>query len=129
MWGDSNRLLETICINDFLQIVEKSLSASVDGGIYNVGSGGSTLKERIEGIVDVFSPTNNKSKIIRCPDKPNGTQFVLDIQKTVYELGYEPKYSWHDYLLDFKKEMQEQRFAKIWGREEDYISRKEIEEL
>lgn len=129
MWGDPNRLLETICMKDFLQIVEKSLTAPVEGGIYNVGSGGSSLKERIEGIVDVFSPACNKSKIIACPEKPNGTQFVLDIRKTVNELGYEPKYSWHEYLLDFKKEMQQQRFAKIWGREEDYISRKEIEEL
>lgn len=129
MWGDSNRLLETICIKDFLQIVEKACIASVDGGIYNVGSGGSSLKERIEGIVDVFSPIGNKNKIITCPDKPNGTQFVLDIRKTVNELGYEPKYSWLDYLLDFKKEMKEQRFAKIWGREEDYISAEEINRI
>ena len=129
MWGDANRLLETICIKDFLQIVEKALSATVDGGIYNVGSGGSTLKERLVSIVDVFSPAGNRSKIIERPDKPNGTQFVLDIRKTVNELGYEPKYSWHDYLLDFKKEMEEQRFAKIWGREEDYISKEEIKRL
>ena len=129
MWGDPNRLLETICMKDFLQIVEKSLTASVDGGIYNVGSGGSTLRERIEGIIEVFNPKERKSHIIPRPDKPNGTQFVLDIRKTVNELGYEPKCSWRDYLVDFKKEMQEQRFAKIWGREEDYITQEEIRKL
>ncbi len=129
LWGDPNRLLETICIKDFLQIIEKAISAGVEGGIYNVGSGGSTLKERIEGIVDVFSPKDHPSRIIYRPEKRSSKQFVLDIRKTVNELGYEPKYSWHDYLVDFKKEMEQQRFAKIWGREEDYISPEEINRL
>ena len=120
IWGDPNRLLETISIYDFLQIIEKALEAKVDGGIYNVGSGGTTLEERIRGIVDVFCPEDKKSTITYCPEKQNSTQFVLDIQKTVFELGYEPKYSWHDYLLKFKEEMTTQPFAKIWGREEEY---------
>lgn len=120
IWGDPNRLLETICIYDFLQIIEKALEAKVDGGIYNVGSGGTTLEERVRGIVDVFCPINKKSIITYRPEKQNSTQFVLDIKKTVFELGYEPKYSWHDYLVKFKEEMETQRFAKIWGREEDY---------
>lgn len=125
LWGDPNRILETICVKDFLQIIHKSLEADVDGGIYNVGSGGSTWEERIKGIIDVFSPKDKPSKIIYKPEKPSTTQFVLDIRKTVNELGYVPQYSWHDYLIDFKKEMNEQRFEKIWGNEKDYISEKE----
>lgn len=121
IWGDPDRLLETICVKDFLQIIEKSLTADVDGGIYNVGSGGSTLKERIEAIVEVFSPENNKSEIIYCPEKRNAQQFVLDITKTCKELGYFPQFSWKDFLYDFKKDMQEQPFAKLWGKEEDYL--------
>ena len=114
IWGDPYRLLETISIYDFLQIIEKALVANVDGGIYNVGCGGTTLEERVRGIVDVFCPADKKSV------KQNCTQFVLDIQKTIFELGYEPKYSWHDYLVKFKEEMSSQTFAKLWGREEDY---------
>ncbi len=120
IWGDPNRLLETISIYDFLQIVEKALVADVDGGIYNVGSGGSTLEERVRDIVDVFSLKDKRSYISYRPDKPNGTQFVLDIKKTVFELGYEPHYSWHDYLVKFKEEMQTQPMAKLWGYESDY---------
>lgn len=120
VWGDPYRVLETISIYDFLRIIEKALVAVVDGGIYNVGSGGTTLEERVRGIVDVFSPKNNKSEISYCPEKPNGTQFVLDITKTKLELGYEPKFSWYEYLVKFKKEMEIQPFAKLWGREEDY---------
>lgn len=120
IWGDPYRLLETISVYDFLQIIEKALVANVDGGIYNVGCGGTTLEERVRGIVQVFCPKDRQSKVTYCPEKQNCTQFVLDIQKTIYELGYEPKYSWHDYLLKFKQEMVSQPFAKLWGREEDY---------
>lgn len=120
IWGDPYRLLETISVYDFLQIIEKALIINVDGGIYNVGCGGTTLEERVRGIVDVFCPKGRKSEIIYCPEKRNCTQFVLDIQKTVFELGYKPKFSWHDYLIKFKEEMETQPFAKLWGREEDY---------
>ena len=122
IWGDPYRLLETISVYDFLQIIEKALVANVDGGIYNVGCGGTTLEERIRGIIDVFCPAGNKSEVIYCPEKKNGTQFVLDIQKTIFELNYEPKYSWRDYLVKFKEEMETQPFAKIWGYETDYYT-------
>jgi UDP-glucose 4-epimerase len=125
IWGDPNRVLETISVYDFLQIIEKAVSAGIDGGVYNVGSGGSTLKERIEGIVDVFSPQGSKCKISYCPEKPSATQFLLDFSKTSQELGYVPHYSWKDYLNEFKKEMKEQRFAKLWGVESDYIASSE----
>ena len=120
IWGDPNRLLETCCVKDFLQIVEKALIAPIDGGIYNIGSGGSTLQERINGIIEVFNPENKKSRIIYSPKKRNAQQFVLDISKTIKELGYQPRYSWKDYLLDFKKDMETQPFAKLWGEEKDY---------
>lgn len=122
IWGDPHRVLETISVYDFLQIIEKALVANVDGGIYNVGSGGTTLDQRIHDIVDVFSPIDKKSTITYCPEKQNCTQFVLDIQKTISELGYTPQYTWHDYLVKFKEEMQNQTFAKLWGREEDYYT-------
>lgn len=120
IWGDPTRLLETISVYDFLQIIEKALVADVDGGIYNVGSGGTTLEDRVRDIVDVFSPADRKSEITYCPQKQDCTQFVLDYRKTADDLGYEPRYSWHDYLVMFKKEMEAQPFAKLWGVESDY---------
>lgn len=121
IWGDPQRLLETICVMDFLQIVEKCVTSPLDGGIYNVGSGGSTLEERVRGIVEVFSPKENPSPIIYRPEKRNSQQFVLDIHKTMNELKYEPQYNWKEYLLDFKKEMEAQTFKKLWGNSNDYI--------
>lgn len=121
LWGDPDRLLETCSVRDFLQIVEKCLEAQHEGGLYNIGSGGSTLRERIEGIVDVFSPADKRSNIIECPEKRSAQQFVLDITKTCQELGYRPADTWKTYLESFKEDMQNQPFAKLWGREEDYI--------
>lgn len=124
IWGDPNRLLETCCMKDFLQIVEKSLTANIEGGLYNIGSGGSTLEERIRGIAEVFNPEDKKSNIIYCPEKRSSQQFVLDITKTKKELGYEPKYDWKGFLLDFKKEMEEQPFGELWGYEKDFVNNK-----
>ena len=121
IWGDPDRLLETCCVKDFLQIVEKTLTANVEGGIYNIGSGGSTLDERVKAIAEVFNPKDKRSNIIYCPEKRSSQQFVLDITKTKKELGYEPRYTWKEYLLDFKKEMEEQPFGELWGYESDYI--------
>lgn len=124
VWGDPYKIIETCSIKDFLQIVEKTLTATVDGGIYNIGSGGSIFCERMKAIAEVFNPADKKSNIIYRPEKPSTRQFVLDIQKTIAELGYEPKCLWKDYLIDFKKEMEAQRFAKLWGTEADYLDKK-----
>lgn len=123
IWGDANRLLETCCMEDFLQIVEKCAESPLDGGLYNIGSGGSTLDERIHAIVDIFSNPQNKSEISYEPEKRSAMQFTLDITKTKAELGYKPQYSWKDYCKWFKKEQELQRFAKLWGTEDDYIER------
>ena len=120
IWGDPNRLLETCAVEDFLQIVQKCAESTLDGGLYNIGSGGSTLDERIHAIVDVFSPAEKKSVITYDANKRDAMQFVLDISKTKSELGYEPHYSWYKFCEWFKKEREMQRFAKLWGTEEDY---------
>lgn len=120
IWGDPNRVLETCSMPDFLQIVEKCAESSSDGGIYNIGSGGSTLEERIRGIVDVFSPESNKSNITYAANKRPAMQFLLDISKTKSELGYTPTQKWIDFCRWFKEEQKAQRFVKLWGSEEDY---------
>ena len=70
--------------------------------------------------VVVFSPKEHPSPIIHCPEKRSSQQFVLDISKTIKQLQYIPQYSWKDYLLDFKKDMETQPFKKLWGENKDY---------
>lgn len=54
------------------------------------------------------------------PDKPNALFNHLDISKAIEELDYNPKYSYIEWLKDFKKEMEENRFELIWGKISDY---------
>lgn len=123
VWGDPTRGKEIVYIKDTVQIIEACLVSQLDGGMYNVGRGiPVTLEEQILGIVDVFSSPNNRSKLIYRPDKPNAREYVNDISKTKRELGYIPQYDYIDLLLDFKKEMQNEPFAQLWGRKENYYN-------
>lgn len=121
IWGDPTRIKEIVYVKDFVQIVEKCVISHLDGGFYNVGEEKCvSLKEQIEGIIDIFSNAEKKSDVIYLPEMPNASQFVFDISKTKKELGYIPKYSYIDSLIDMKKEMQSNPFKKLWGTEEDY---------
>lgn len=120
IWGDPKRVLESVCVEDFLQIVYRCVESENASGIYNVGNGGSTLEERILGIRDVFCPKDKTSEIVYRPEKKNCTQYVLDIEKTKKDLGYVPAFSWRDYLMNLKWHMENQPNKDVWGRFEDY---------
>lgn len=120
VWGDATRSKEMLYVKDLAQLIQQCVESPLEGGIYNVGSIKQvTLEEQIDGIIDVFT-TNKRSKKIHCPDKPNALFNHLDITKTVDELGYDPKYSYVEWLKDFKKEMEENRFKLLWGVRADY---------
>lgn len=115
MWGNPDAFKDIVYVKDFCQMVFKALFADVDGGTYNVGTGKkTTLREQIEGMVQVFSPKDNPSKIIECPDKPSFTSFVMDIEPARKDLGYEPEYDYIAYLEDYKREMEQNRFDGLW---------------
>ncbi len=40
----------------------------------------------------------------------------MDIQNARDELGYEPQYSFHEYLEDYKKEQKLKRFDRLWSQ-------------
>ena len=120
IWGDCHRVLESICVEDFLQIVEKCVESSTARGIYNVGSGGTSLENRVLAIRDVFCPKDHLSEVLYYPEKADCTQYVLDISKTIEELNYKPEYTWKDYLIQLKWHMETQPNKEIWGAFEDY---------
>ena len=112
IWGNPDRERDMVYIKDFCQLVYKCLITERKTGHYNVGTGvGTTLKEQIEQIIDVFSPEDNKSEIIYCPDKKDAMEYIMDISNAREEVGYEPEYSYREYLEDYKKEMQNNRFV------------------
>lgn len=123
LWGNPDLQRDIVYVKDCVQIIEKSLSADVDGGMYNVGTGvGTTMREQIEGIVEVFSQTNRPSSIIEHPEKPDTASYIMDVSKTAKELGYVPHYDYLSYLRDMKGEMETEPFEQLWGKEKDYFS-------
>lgn len=120
VWGDSSRSKEMLYVKDLSQLIQQCIESSKEGGVYNVGSIKQvSLDEQIDGIIDVFTE-NKKSNKVLCPNKPNALFNHLDISKTIEELGYNPQYSYIDWLKDFKKEMEENRFELLWGTRADY---------
>lgn len=122
LWGNPNSEKEIVYVKDFVNLVYNCVQSSLDGGVYNVGSGvGVSMKEQIEGIIDVFSPIGAKSQIIYKPDMPSSPQFILDVSKTIADVGFNPQYDYMAYLHDFRKEMYDEPFKLLWGESSDYI--------
>ena len=115
MWGDPDAFKDILYVKDLCQLMYKALFAEVDGGTYNAGTGiKTTLREQIEGMIKVFSPQDHPSEIIEKPEGARFTSFVMDIDNAREDLGYEPEYSYLEYLEDYKKEQQLGRFDSLW---------------
>ncbi len=116
MWGNPDAFKDIVYVKDFCQMVYKAMLADRRDGLYCVGTGiRTTLRQQIEGIVRVFSPKENPSRIIECPEKAGFVSFVMDIGNAIDELDYHPEYDYISYLEDYKKEMELNRFALLWG--------------
>ena len=114
LWGDPNYSKDMVHVYDCAQMLCKAVTVDLNRGIYNVGTGKPvTLKEQIETIIDVFSPTDKKSEIVYRPDKKAGGGFVMDISNAITDLGYSPKYTCKMLFEDYKKEMQVDRFKEL----------------
>jgi len=115
MWGNPDAFKDVLYIKDLCQMMYKALFAEVNGGTYNAGTGiRTTLREQIEGIIQVFSPMNNKSEIIDKPDGVGFTSFVMDIENARKDLEYEPQFTYLKYLEDYKEEQRLKRFDELW---------------
>ncbi len=116
VWGNPDKVRDIVYVKDCCQIIERCIATGAESGTYNVGTGiGTTMREQVEGIVKVFSPKSNPSPISYDPSKPDAVEYIFDISKTCKNLGYRPKYNYIDYLEDFKKELEAETFAKLWG--------------
>ena len=123
IYGNPERIKEMVYIKDFVQAVVKAADSNLVGGFYNIAAKERvTLDQMIHGIVEVFSPEDNKSEITYDESKPDTLQSILDMSKTQKELGYQPQYSYIDMLKDFKKEMLEEPFSGLWNTGKYYES-------
>ena len=112
IWGKCNTKKDIVYVKDLTQMIRRAIEQRIDSGIYNVSTGkGTSLEEQILGIVQVFSPKNKPSKVIYRPEKNvNLNNHRYSIANARKDLGYQPKYSYKDMLIDMKREMQGARF-------------------
>ncbi len=121
IYGNPNRVKEMVYIKDFVKVVVNAAKSDLEGGFYNIGSPHRvSLEEMIRGIVEVFSPENNKSEVGYDPTKPDTLQSILDWEKTAKDLHYDPQYDYLTMLKDFKMEMENEPMAQLWGTGEYY---------
>lgn len=121
LWGNPQAARDVFYVKDCTQIIEKCLSADGESGTYNVGTGKVVSRmDQIKGLIEIFGDPSNPSKIVVRSDKPDSPTYLLDISKTVDQLGFVPRYDYLTYLKDLKHEMEVNRFEKLWGKESDY---------
>ena len=115
MWGNPEQAHDVVYVKDLCQLFFRALLADREGGIYNVGTGKPvSLKEQIEGIIDVFCQDGKESEVVLCPTKPNARDYRIDIQDAIDDFGYSPQYDYISYLKDFKEEMNLNRFKDLF---------------
>ncbi len=112
IWGDPMKGNDMVSVKDLVRLLGMIvMSTDTDGGEYNVGSGKiTTLEDQVKGMIQVFSPKDHPSEIIYRPEKRSAINILMDISKSTRDFGYEPKYDYMSYLLDYKNEMQGNRF-------------------
>ncbi|MCM1425516.1 MAG: NAD(P)-dependent oxidoreductase [Eubacterium sp.] len=114
LWGDPDYEKDMVHVYDCAQMLCKAIEAKRDEGFYNVGTGiPVTLQEQIETIIEVFSPKENPSPIVYCPEKKAGGGFLMDVENAKKELGYIPQYDCRKLFEDYKEEMKINRFKEL----------------
>lgn len=117
IWGDPKAAKDMVYVADCSQMICKAIEVKRDHGFYNVGTGiPVSLEEQVLTIVEVFSPKDNPSKIVYCPDKKCGGFCLMDITNAKSELGYEPVFDCRKLFEEYKKEMDANRFAQLLDR-------------
>lgn len=98
--GNGFALRDYIYINDALYAFESALYSDVESGPINIGSNnGYTIKELALTVNDVF--TNGKQNVVfKSVEIEDRSRYVMDCSKARKYLGWEPKWSLHDALLD-----------------------------
>lgn len=118
VWGDCRKGRDIVYVKDVVSAIVQALKNKSVTGLYNIASGKKlSLKEQVEGIIEVFSSCKHPSEIIYRPNKRNSIEpFLYDIRKARAELGWFPKYTYKEWLIDYKKEMERGKLKFLLGR-------------
>jgi len=112
VWGDSEIGRDIIYVKDVVSAFMKVIDNPAVSGLFNITSGRYlTLREQAEAIGEIFWGSKSPPQIVYRPEKANGmVAFLYDISKAKRELGWTPKYSFRDMLVDYKRELESKKF-------------------
>jgi UDP-glucose 4-epimerase len=112
IWGDAQKGRDIIYVKDVVSAIILALKSNKAKGLYNIASGKLlTLEDEARTIAKVFSAESSVTEVTFRPQKPNSIEsFVYDINKAKRDLGWSPRYSFEQMLIDYVKEMKSGRF-------------------
>lgn len=113
VWGDITVGRDIIYVKDVVSAFVKAINNEEAGGLYNISSGYRlTLKEEVETIASVFWGCDTVPVFVMKPEKIHTMDsFVYDNSKAKQELRWNPQYNFEKMLLDYKKELDINKFG------------------
>jgi len=127
IWGEHKTIRDLLYVKDAVGGIVSALRSENANGLYNIGTGvGLTIEDEAKAIIKAFSPPDNPSKLIYRPEieEVEKRSYIFDITKAKKELGYSPKYSYENAMMDYKKEMESGRFKHLILKQEEVLKRK-----
>lgn len=130
VWGNANAGRDIIYVKDVVSAFLKALQSDKAAGLYNITSGYSlTLKEEVETIARVFWGDSTAPIIIARPEKAHQMDsFVYDNTRAKRELDWSPQFNFEEMLLDYKKEVAQNRFGFLIEKRRKMFSQQKTEE-
>jgi UDP-glucose 4-epimerase len=124
IWGDKDKGRDVVYVKDVVSAIILAIKSKNAKGMYNIASGKKlSLQQQVDDVIKVFSSKEKPSKIVYIPEKPNSVDpCVYDISKAKRELGWEPKYSFVDILIDYKKEMESGKWDFLLQRKKRMVT-------
>lgn len=116
IWGDHKTKRDLIYIQDVVYAICGALKSEKANGLYNIGSGvGLTIEDEAKAIINVFSPADKPSKLIYRTDieEVRKKSQIFDISKAKRDFGWAPQFSYEEGLMEYKKEMELNRFKDL----------------
>jgi UDP-glucose 4-epimerase len=108
IWGDRDKGRDVVYVKDVVAAIVLALRNPGVSGMFNIASGKAlTLQSQVESVVKVFSSQAKPPQIMYRPERPNSIDAcVYDISKAEKVLGWRPRYSFEEMLVDYKIEME-----------------------
>jgi UDP-glucose 4-epimerase len=126
VWGNPDKGRDIIYVKDVVSAIKAGIEKQNIVGLFNIASGYKlSLKEEVDIIIDLYwADSTIKPEISNNKERENGIEeFVYDISKAYTELGWKPKYSFKDMLLDIEKEENKQTFSFLLSKRQNMFSK------